>query len=71
MTAFSDDFQCAGCRIVIVPNINPATGDRMPVQIQRNNFTISGNLRSGLRSYAPFNIRQQRDSCAILCRIHR
>ena len=71
MTAFSDDFQCAGCRLVIVPNINPATGDRMPVQIQRNNFTISGNLRSGLRSHAPFNIRQQLDSCAILCRIHR
>ena len=43
----------------------------MPVQIQRNNFTISGNLRSGLRSYAPFNIRQQLDRCAILCRLHR
>ena len=43
----------------------------MPVQIQRNNFTISGNLRSGLRSHAPFNIRQQLDSCAILCRLHR
>jgi len=43
----------------------------MPVQIQRNNFTISGNSRSVLGSHAPFNIRQQLDSCAILCRLHR
>ena len=65
MTAFSDDFQCAGCRIVIAPNIKPSAGDRMPVQIQRNNFTISGNSRSVFRSHAPFNIRQQRNGRAV------
>ena len=74
ITAFADDLQGAG-RIspisIFAPNIKPSAGDRMPVQIQRNNFTISGNSRSVLRSHAPFNIRQQRNGRAVHGRVHR
>ena len=74
ITAFADDLQGAG-RISLIsifaPNIKPSACDLVSIQIQRNNFTISGNSRSGLRSRAQFNIRQQRDSCAVCCIAHR